>query len=608
MTVTSRFQPSKSWVWIAGILAGHLLAAAACGQKLNVRTERGPFYAGEPLTIEVDAIDFESQPEIRIDGSQQPDVQVNFRNAGRSESTQIYQSGGKLVRQRTVKTTLVYQVLFEAPGEYRLGPFETEVDGQTITHPAIRFEVRDVDVTDDMRVEIILPEGNIYPGQKVPVKLRWLFAGNPRQVRGLTIRSSLFDRFRFVDDPASARGNMLPLTTAKGIENFPAEFTTEQIDGREFLVGTIQRTFVPDQPEVVDLAAPFVSFRKVVGTTRSGDIFDSLFESRVETIPLRGTSSPIRFEIKPFPSENQPASFDGAVGQGYRITTSLNRTSLRTGDPLTLQVNIEGQGNLDSIGLPDLAAKFPAEDFEWPEGEIAGVTDDQQKQFRVSLKIKNENVTEIPPLEFSWFDPRRGEYETVTSAPIPIEVKPGEVVTSADVFSSARPADSARDEPSPGRKASIDLSIETDPDRLLESKGSAVTLSWILYLSGLGMVGVAWAWARFKRTDRSGNRVQRSVQKCVQQIRRLDEDQLSCGELAAKLRELQVLLRESWEARTGTVRSGDAGWQGSGLIDELDRLIGRCDAIAFRPDPATREERNELLQSARELAARVQMT
>src|SRR5205823_5148460 len=59
--------------------------------------------------------------------------------------------------------------------------------------------------------------------------------------------------------------------------------------------------------------------------------------------------------VLPLPTENVPANFNGAVGN-YTMAFSAGPTNVAVGDPITIKVQISGDGHLDGIALPDMGA------------------------------------------------------------------------------------------------------------------------------------------------------------------------------------------------------------------------------------------------------------
>lgn len=567
-------------------LIGLLSASLCCGQELKVRKQKAPYYVGDAIAIEVDAIDFDVDPKIEIENTDQPHVNLAFKNSSRSQSIETYQIGNQLVRNTITKTTFQYQVEFTKAGTYEIGPFVTERNGQKMTRPAITFKVAEIEVDEDMIVEIKIPPGDKYPGQRVPVQLIWKYAGSLDSIANITIRSPLFDQFRFLDAPVRSRQNAIPIATRNGIERFPAKFSAETIDGKRFVVGTVHRTMVPETPAKVVLPETFVSYRKVIGYQRSNDIF-SFFDEQAVTVPKKGIGFPVSFEVKPFPSQGKPENFAGAVGSDFHISTSLNRTSLHSGDPLTLQINVSGTGNIESIGLPKFGTAFSPEKFDWPDNEAAGVVDGNQKQFKVSFRIKDESVSEIPALSFSWFDPERKEYRTASSDPIPVEVKPGKLVSSTDVI---RNSAELRD-PMQLEEVAADWSIETDPGKLVRRKNQTSNFSWISYLVGIAFVAFVLLDLNRRKPGSPAAERKKSIREICGRIRTVTPSPEMVSELSSSLRKLLALLEEPDRNQKEAVE----------LTVQIDELISRCDSVAFRPTTPTADEQAKLIQTAQEV-------
>jgi len=120
------------------------------------------------------------------------------------------------------------------------------------------------------------------------------------------------------------------------------------------------------------------------------------------------------------------------------------------------------------------------------------------KQFKVSIRVKDRNVTQIPPLKFSWFNPDLEQFKTTQSLPIALQVLEAQVVSAADVVSAtpqtmnrsaAGTLEGTTDGPNQSGSAngafvSANLAIVRDPVRLLAATplwASPRMVSFILY-------------------------------------------------------------------------------------------------------------------------------
>lgn len=137
--------------------------------------------------------------------------------------------------------------------------------------------------------------------------------------------------------------------------------------------------------------------------------------------PHEYTKSSRRIPIKvlPLPLEGRPKSFSGAVGQ-FQIQAQVDSTKVTAGQPFSLKVRFEGQGNAKLIDLPPI---------EWPENlEVFDTKSDSKffkngqsyKEFEVLLTPTRDGEVKIPQIYFSYFDPATKKYETKSTMELTI--------------------------------------------------------------------------------------------------------------------------------------------------------------------------------------------
>ena len=155
----------------------------------------------------------------------------------------------------------------------------------------------------------------------------------------------------------------------------------------------------------------------------SRDPFRSLFAMQTRFTPVQLASPEVTIESRPLP-EGEPDSFNGAVGT-FALTVNPDRTDLEVGESMQLTVTVTGQGNLATMDAPSLnvPAAFDVYDpnvstlLERSGNRLSG-----SKTFRYILIPRTNGTFEIPPVEFSWFDPDAAQYRSSTSSPIPVTV------------------------------------------------------------------------------------------------------------------------------------------------------------------------------------------
>lgn len=138
-------------------------------------------------------------------------------------------------------------------------------------------------------------------------------------------------------------------------------------------------------------------------------------------------------QVRPLPETGKPADFSGAVGDlDFKVTTS--KTSLKATESLQATVSVSGSGNLKLFQLPKLTLPSSLEVYE-PEFKedirttISGMQGSVSEEYTIVPGFQGKYP--IPPINFSFFNPRTGTYERMRSGEITIEVTEGPTAAPA---------------------------------------------------------------------------------------------------------------------------------------------------------------------------------
>lgn len=138
---------------------------------------------------------------------------------------------------------------------------------------------------------------------------------------------------------------------------------------------------------------------------------------------LQAEAPAITIAVTSFPPDNQPASFNGALGTVKAEISMTTPSSINIGDNIELLIKLGGVTNLAELHLPPLICQpgfsglFQISDLP-PAADI----ENNQKNFRVILKPLSSLVKEIPSIELSSFDLAAKKYHSVQTNPIPITI------------------------------------------------------------------------------------------------------------------------------------------------------------------------------------------
>ncbi len=164
---------------------------------------------------------------------------------------------------------------------------------------------------------------------------------------------------------------------------------------------------------------------------RRRDPFDLLFDSpfsRYRTEERFTETEPLKLNVLPLPSAGKPDSFSGAVGD-FNMEVSLDRTKVTTNDALSMTVRFSGTGNIKLLQEPDFTAPPDFESYDPKESvkvNKSGKRVTGSKTFEYVLIPRVPGTSQIPPIEFTYFDPASKSYKTIVKGGFAVEVEKGD--------------------------------------------------------------------------------------------------------------------------------------------------------------------------------------
>ena len=214
-------------------------------------------------------------------------------------------------------------------------------------------------------------------------------------------------------------------------------FKTEVINGKQFRVGVLKRVALfPTQSGTLEVTPFELTVPIQIQKQRNKSIWDDFFGDpfgRSETIDFDAKSNLVKINVLPLP-KGKPDSFNGAVGD-FSLKAELSSTTTKSNEPLTLNVSVSGSGNIKLLDLPEI--NFP-NGFEKYEPKIKEKINRNRKingsktgEYLFVPRIVG--LREIPPIEFSYFNPSKKKYITISSEPFKIDIEPGEKIATTEI-------------------------------------------------------------------------------------------------------------------------------------------------------------------------------
>lgn len=271
------------------------------------------------------------------------------------------------------------------------------------------------------------------------------------------------------------------------------------------------------------------------------DIYVQVPKLEIESIPL---------------PEGAPEGFENAVGN-FRLAASSTTTDVQEGDPITVDLIVNGSGNLDTLSPPQLETTAG-----W---KVYGTTTEQRGDERRQLSgsvVFHQSIrplelkAEIPRYRLVYFDPKDESYKTLTTEPIALRMQPSTALKTADATIQSLPMPFER---------MTDILAVIKPAQLTIPAGPALP-SWLGHAAGgvLALLLFTKAfWLRY------GSRFRRDPVR------------------DAKMRELQEIEKSKPEDFTFLKATG-------GFIErhlghkpdpEIHAILAERDAVCFRAEP-----------------------
>ena len=156
-------------------------------------------------------------------------------------------------------------------------------------------------------------------------------------------------------------------------------------------------------------------------------------------------TQPVQLEVLPLPSQGRPPSFNGAVGRHLTLHASLNRTHIKAGEPVKLDVTITGDEHADLLldptlpnwpGVRSYSSESSSTPFEKPHFRAS-------KTFRIPLVPQQGGEFQLSDLSWSYFDPANRRYVTLTANPMTLKVE-GEAPKPGHASAPGAPLDPLR--------------------------------------------------------------------------------------------------------------------------------------------------------------------
>jgi hypothetical protein len=398
--------------------------------------------------------------------------------------------------QMSASIAYSYILYARQTGKFTIGAASIEYKGKTLKSESISIEVTQgkpkqqqqqtsqptADVGDNLLVKAFADKQRVRLGEQLIVTFKMYTRVS---VSGYNLaKAPAFDGFWGEDFEMPKQPNQ----------------TNETLNGKQYRSVVLKKTALfATQAGTLKIAPLEVRCAVQVQTKRHGnDPFDQFFNDpffqQVQTTNMDVKSNPLIITVDPIPAHS-PSGFSGAIGR-FTFSASVDKHTVKAGDPITLKVIVSGSGNIRLVTLPkpqlpaDIESYEPkiSEDIARDEGIIRG-----KKTAEYLLIPRNAGQRVVEPLQFVYFDLEKKEYVTLRSPRFEFSIEPGKEFSGTSVSITAK-----EDVRMLGQDIRfLKLSLGT-----LQQKNESGSPGWFIFSMLLPPLAFAGAWFFRKRMEK----------------------------------------------------------------------------------------------------------
>jgi oxygen tolerance protein BatD len=374
-------------------------ASALAAPSVTASLDRDTIAMGESVTLTLAFQDANPRGTPNLPAI--PNVSV----AGVAQSSEFTLVNG----QTQSKLSFNYTLVPTQPGEITIPAMRIQVNGQDLMTQPLKLRVQAASAATPETVnktaflKLVMPKTELYVGEALPVDIN------------LYVLEGRDAHLPQIESPGFTVGKVLQQgQTRTRVGNQVFSLVTFKT-----YVAAARSGVLPLGPATMQMNIPRPNARRTI----FGDIVDW------QTVTL--ATEPQNLTVLPLPTNNVPVTFSGSVGH-FNMTETASPTNVALGDPITVKVAITGQGLLDSITLPNQPAW---NDFKvYPPNSRVDASDQfgltGTKTFEQVVVPQKQEITMLPPFEFSFFDPNARAYRTLSGGAVGLIVRPTAALVS----------------------------------------------------------------------------------------------------------------------------------------------------------------------------------
>ena len=372
---------------------------------------------------------------------------------------------------RTFSKTYSYFLTPEKKGNYTIGQASIEIDGDIYKTLPVKVQVTEAVesslspgspssvIDDDIELSIEISKSNPYLNEPISVEFKLLF--NPKiNVTNLgEIDNPEFKNF-----------------WSQNIKIPRLEIKSTSYKGQRYNYVTWKKALLfPQKAGDLELLPLTLDVTIDVPTNRRDFFGNTIYTQTSKKVASRKRI----IKVKNFPENGKPESFNGAVGN-FDISLNSSKSQLKATESFQLEFKVNGNGNLKLFSLPEIIVpssleKYAPEFKEKINTSLSGMNGEISNVYTIVPQYQGKYP--IPPVEFSFFNPRTEQYVTLYSNKSIVDVLDGPTRLSESNVQASNPVSNSITSSDQFNfiKLSSDF-IQIDRKNIIDSKKILVTL------------------------------------------------------------------------------------------------------------------------------------
>ena len=372
---------------------------------------------------------------------------------------------------RTFSKTYSYFLTPEKKGNYTIGQASIEIDGDIYKTLPVKVQVTEAVesslspgspssvVDDDIELSIEISKSNPYLNEPISVEFKLLF--NPKiNVTNLgEIDNPEFKNF-----------------WSQNIKIPRLEIKSTSYKGQRYNYVTWKKALLfPQKAGDLELLPLTLDVTIDVPTNRRDFFGNTIYTQTSKKVASRKRI----IKVKNFPENGKPESFNGAVGN-FDISLNSSKSQLKATESFQLEFKVNGNGNLKLFSLPEIIVpssleKYAPEFKEKINTSLSGMNGEISNVYTIVPQYQGKYP--IPPVEFSFFNPKTEQYVTLYSNESIVDVLDGPTRLSESNVQASNPVSNSITSSDQFNfiKLSSDF-IQIDKKNIIDSKKILFTL------------------------------------------------------------------------------------------------------------------------------------